>query len=100
MTPEQQKSFLEIRRLLTEAYDDYFKRSDGYCKSSEGYVEVRYPNYFDRDKFAPDEARGLGIYSYALGPSRMHDFDSFDEALSQVRQWHKTQLESDMSDDD
>lgn len=94
MTPRQLEVLTEIRRLLQEAYDDYFKRSDGYHKSSEGYVEVRYPNYFDAGHYEPCAARAIGIYSYVLGPNRMHEFDSFEEALKQVRLWHAEQLAS------
>ncbi len=92
MTPYQLEILAEIRRLLNEAYDDYFKRGDGYCKSSEGYIEVRYPTYFDRHKYEPNTASSIGIYSYVLGPSRMHDFDTFDEAVMAVKQWHDEQL--------
>lgn len=99
MTPKQLEQLSEIHRLLVEAYDDYFKRSDGYCKSSEGFVEVRYPNYFDRALYPDGAARGIGIYSYALGPHRMHDFDNFDEALAEVRKWHAEQLASDDTSD-
>ncbi len=99
MTPKQFEQFTEIKRLLREAYDDYFKRRDGYCKSSEGYIEVRYPTYFNYDKYEHGEATSLGVYSYVLGPSRMHDFDSFDGALREVRKWHKQQIESTDDDD-
>lgn len=95
MTLKQFEQLREIRRLLKSAYDDYFKRGDGYCKSSEGYVEVKYPNYFDaRDLPDDGAARGISIYSYVLGPSRMHDFNSFEEALSAVTEWHDEQLAS------
>lgn len=87
MTPKQIEQLAEIRRLLKEAYDDYFERGDGHCKSSEGYIEVRYPTVFE-DKYLSSEASGIGIYSYVLGPNRMHDFSSFDEALETVKQWH------------
>ena len=89
MTPAQMIILSEIRRLLNEAYDDYFRRGDGHCKSSEGYIEVRYPNYFDRAKYPDGAASGIGIYSYVLGPSRMHEFSDFAKALKAVRKWHK-----------
>ena len=93
MSPEQMEKYIEIRRLLREAYDDYFARTDGHYKSSEGYIEVRYPTYFrERDGADPLVACGLGIYSYCLGPHRMHDFEDFDEALAEVRKWHKERL--------
>ena len=93
MTLAQQAMFKEIRRLLKEAYDDYFARSDDGChKSSEMAVEVSYPNYWEADDAAPLKANGIGIYSYVLGPSRMHYFDTFEEALGEVREWHRQQL--------
>lgn len=94
MTPDQLEILTEIRRLLKAAYEDYFARGDGYCKSSEGYVEVRYPNYFDAKHYPEGAARGIGVYSYALGPNRMHEFDSFEKALESVKQWHDDQLMS------
>ncbi len=98
MTEHQLKLLTEIRRLLVEAYDDYFKRSDGYCKSSEGYIEVRYPNYFDREHYPDGAASGINVYSYVLGPNRMHYFDTFEAALEAVGGWHAEQLSSDMDD--
>ena len=114
MTSDQFAKLKEIRRLLSEAYQDYFKRSDGYCKSSEGATEVYYPNYFDNQETVT--ANGLGIYSYVLGPGRMHhwwkgdgpsndvtkwtgDRDPFDVALEDVREWHAEQLATSYDED-
>lgn len=95
MTPVQQRRLSEIVRLLDEAYDHYFAHGEGHHKGSEGYVEVRYPNYFERkDGAVYPEAIGVGVYSYVLGPSRMHHFTDFGEALAEVRRWHKAQVES------
>ena len=94
MTTDQLEILGEIRRYLKAAYDDYFKRGDGHCKSSEGYVEVRYPTYFDAKDYPEGGAAGIGVYSYVLGPSRMHDFKDFTEALVAVKQWHDDQLAS------
>lgn len=94
MTPDQLEILGEIRRFLKEAYDDYFKRGDGHCKSSEGYIEVRYPTYFDAKDYPDGAAKSLGIFSYVLGPSRMHDFKNFEDALATVKQWHDDQLAS------
>lgn len=101
MTLQQQAQFKEIRRCLKDAYDDYFKRSDdGVHKSSEMAVEVYYPNYWETDPESPMKACGIGIYSYVLGPSRMHHFDTFDEALTTVREWLREQLAWNPEDDD
>lgn len=80
----------EIHRLLGEAYDHYFATTDGYCKPSEGYVELNWPNYFDMKNGKTEP--GCGVYSYVLGPSRMHDFDSTAEALAAVREWHREEM--------
>lgn len=100
---------LEIHRLLDEAYQHYFENSDGYCKSSEGHLSVAfdYGNYWDRrsrveeDKTPlPEPAISVAIYSYVLGPSRLHEFDSVDDALEAVKQWHESEMEHDYSEEE
>lgn len=99
MNTEDLEQCREIRRLLKEAYDHYFATSDGYCKGSEGYVGVHYPDYFD-ERGGADAMRpnGVDVYSYVLGPSRMHSFKSMAEALSAVREWHADSMATDYSD--
>lgn len=86
----------EIWRLLEEAYDHYFSH-DSYCKSGEGTVELSYPNYFEMKdgKREPE----VTIWSYVLGPSRSHDFKNIDDALAEVRCWHKQEMEHDPTKD-
>lgn len=69
---------------------------DGHCKSSEGYIEVIacYPNWFEAGSkeaylSATPEIR-IGVYSYLFGPSRMHDFNSLEEAWEEVKNWTYT----------
>lgn len=89
---------LEIHRLLDEAYRNYFEKSDGYCKSSEGHVEVSYGNYWDRmDEAEPLKIGRVSVYSYVFGPHRQHDFGSLDEALAAVRKWHGAEMAHDYS---
>lgn len=93
----------EIVRLLDDAYDHYFDRGGDGAKSSEGYVELAVPNYFDRraDKLTPGMAQlRCNVYSYLFGPSRMHSFDSIDEALDTVRKWYNDEIadDSDLSE--
>lgn len=79
----------ELMRLHDEAFDAMM-RVDGHCKSSEGYVELCLTNHTDRAAGVdPLEVQSVGVYSYVLGPSRMHHFDSVDEALETVRKWHR-----------
>lgn len=83
----------EIRRLLKEAYDHYFKYSDGHCKSAEGQISIHFGNYWeDGDDL---KIRSVEIYSYVFGPHRSHFFDSLDEALETVKNWHKDEMETD-----
>jgi hypothetical protein len=114
MTPEQANILRQIRTLMNEAYDHYFKFSDGYCKSAEGAIEVYYPNYFDvRAGDNPEEATGLMVYSYVLGPSRQHHWfkgkgkgdyatkwtaDPFATALKDVQKWHQDEMKRDHSE--
>jgi hypothetical protein len=83
----------EIRRLLKEAYDHYFKHGDGHCKSAEGQISVHFGNYWtDGDDLV---IRSVEIYSYVLGPSRSHFFDTIDEALETVKKWHHNEMNFD-----
>lgn len=83
----------EIRRLLKEAYDHYFKHGDGHCKSAEGQISVHFGNYWDdKDDLV---IRSVEIYSYVFGPHRSHFFDSLDEALETVKRWHKDEMNYD-----
>ena len=87
----------EIEGLLTEAYEHYFKFSDGYCKSSEGAITISIPPYFWREEGPVVPA--VEVWSYVLGPSRSHWFDNVDKALAAVREWHAAEMAHDHSDE-
>lgn len=89
----------EIRRLLDEAYEHYFANGDGHCKSSEGFIELGTNTAHDRRAGDPFQINSVGVYSYVLGPSRMHYFQSVAEALATVRQWHADEMARDGSED-
>lgn len=80
----------ELQRLLAEAYEHYFKYSDGHCKSSEGAISIHYPSFFWHEDVRPKPS--IEVYSYVFGPSRAHHFDSIDEALEVVRAWHADEM--------
>ncbi len=68
---------------------------DGHCKSNEGYVGVLYrlDNWFEcesKEEYvnAKPEISMVEVYSYLFGPSRLHTFDTTDEALKEVLTWH------------
>jgi hypothetical protein len=88
---------LKIRTLLKEAYDYYFQHSDGHCKSSEGHISLDFGNYWE-DKNCELKITGVQIYSYVLGPDRLHYFKSLDNALESVVQWHKEQMNTDYNE--
>lgn len=82
---------VKIRKLLKEAYDHYFKYSDGHCKSSEGSISIEFGDYWS-DKECEGKITGISIYSYVLGNSRSHYFDNLDKALETVVQWHSEEM--------
>jgi hypothetical protein len=88
---------LKIRTLLKEAYDYYFQHSDGHCKSSEGHISLDFGNYWE-DKECELKITGIQIYSYVLGPDRLHYFKSLDNALDTVVQWHREQMATDYNE--
>jgi hypothetical protein len=97
MNQQDFEKLKKIRQLLKEAYDHYFKFSDGHCKRSEGNILLDLGNYWD-DKNCDLKIVGINIYSYVLGPSRDHYFKSLDKALDTVVQWHKQEMETDYNE--
>jgi hypothetical protein len=90
LTQQDLDNLTEIQRLLDEGLEHYLTY-ESHCKSSEGAVAVHFGNSWDRrDGRNPVS---VTVYSYALGPSRSHDFDSTQEALDEVRKWHKAEME-------
>lgn len=82
-----------IRKLLAEAYEHYFSY-EGHCKSSEGAISINYPPFFWREDGAAEEP-SISIYSYCLGPHRDHYFRTIDEAVEEVRKWHRDEMSYD-----
>lgn len=98
ITDQEMGDLQEIRRLLDEAYDNYFAKSDGYSKPEEGRVWVQFPNYSER-KNGESGVKGVVVYSYVLGPSRLHNFESTRDALDAVRAWHEEEMNHDYSEE-
>ena len=80
----------EIVCLLDEAYDHYFNLGSGGGKMAEGLIEVYWPNYFERKRGNTEPT--VGVYSYVFCPSRMHFFDTVEEALTTVKRWHDFEM--------
>ena len=103
--------------MLRAAYAEYFSSGDGCTKSSDGYIGIKYPPHW-HDGWERDEATGIEIYSYSLGPSRMHEWhksdkpeevarsdyrfkycaDPFAQALADVKEWQR-ELRVDIAND-
>lgn len=89
LTQDDLDKLAEIQNLLDEGLAHYFTY-DGHCKSSEGHVSVSFDNSFRR--MDGTNKLTVEVYSYVLGPHRSHDFDSVDEALEAVREWHAREM--------
>jgi len=91
MNKEDYEKLEEISRLLDEAYNHYFQY-ESHCKSSEGHISIEYGNLWDR-KDDGLKINNVHIYSYVFcREGRSQDFDSLDNALATVREWHKDEM--------
>ena len=97
MTDTDFQKLLEIRKLLKEAYDHYFDNTDCHCKSQEGHISLEFGNYWE-DQKCEMKITSVNIYSYVFGSSRSHYYDTLDEALEVVRQWHKEEMTTDWAE--
>ena len=95
LTEQETSDYLELLRLHDVAFRDYLERHNYGHKSSEGCVSLHFGNFWEREGWdTPGASKlvGVEVYSYALGPSRSHWFNSMAEALENVRRWHDEQL--------
>jgi hypothetical protein len=91
ITTQEAADLEEIMRLMDEAYAHYFSY-EGHCKSDEGYVGLHFNNVHDRRSGEPFGISSVDVYSYVLGPHRMHSFPSTAKALDAVREWHAAEM--------
>lgn len=78
----------QAQALLDAAYADYFARSDGYCKSGEGYVSITGGTYFERANADSPEPLAIEVYSYVFASGRRALFAGLD-AAQQFLDWAK-----------
>ena len=91
MNSDDVKKLEEISRLLDEAYAHYFEY-EGHCKSSEGFISIEYGNLWERRESGL-QITNVHIYSYVFcQEGRSQDFDSLDDALKTVREWHANEM--------
>lgn len=104
ITQEDLDKLNEIAKLHDEAFAHY-QKYDGHAKSSDGHIkiEIEFGTVWDRQEnqiLAP--TIGVSIYSYVVAsatPSypnfgqRSHWFETIDEALSVMKQWHEKAMQ-------
>lgn len=83
----------EIARLLDEATTHAFENGGG-GKICEGAISLHFGDYEDRQVDGL-KLQGVAVYSYMLGSSRNNEFGSLDDALGEVRLWHRQEMEGD-----
>lgn len=88
---DERSDLAEIFRLFDDVCQHHFEHSDGYDKSSEGYVEISFGDHFSRGG-GPLTLRRITIHSSVFGLWRCNGFDSTAEALTAVRQWHTREM--------
>lgn len=88
----------EIARLHDEAFEHY-QKYDSHAKSSDGAIsiEIGFGTVWDRRREKIQPSLGVSIYSYVVAaatPSypnfgqRSHYFETVDEALTVMQEWH------------
>lgn len=86
-TAEFQSKFATLQQLLAKAYEHNLAR-DGHCKSFEGAISLHFPEYYW--SFNSDKRIGVEIFTYCFGSTCR--FDNVDDALDQVREWHRGEM--------
>lgn len=99
ITQEILDKIAEIARLHDEAFW-HLQQFDGHAKSSDGAVsiEIGFGTVWDRRLEKTQPSIGVSIYSYVVASStpsypnfgqRNHYFETVDEALTVMREWHE-----------
>lgn len=93
----------EITRLHDEAFWHYHQY-DGHAKSSDGSlrITVNFGTVWDRENGNTNPRIEVDIYSYVVATSsgRTHEFESLDEALAAVSEWHSRAMAYKPTDED
>ena len=84
-----------MREHLADLHEKYFNEPESFGhKSNEGYIGLLYrlPNWFEvgsKQEYidATPKLSMIEVYSYLFGPSRLHQFETVDEAFREVMSW-------------
>jgi membrane-bound lytic murein transglycosylase len=89
---EDVENLQKISELLDEAYEHYFSRlPNATAKGSDGSVTVKFGTHFERKDIGIKITK-VTIFSYIFYKERSIDFDTTEEALSEVRKWHAKEM--------
>lgn len=100
----------EITRLHDEAFW-HLHQFDGHAKSSDGSVQlhIEFGNVWERQEGSVEPRVSVAIYSYVVAsntPSypnfgeRNHYFETVDEALQVMTEWHRKAMKYTPSEDE
>jgi hypothetical protein len=100
----------EITRLHDEAFW-HLHQFDGHAKSSDGYVAIKigFGTVWDRQEEPVEPSVSVDIYSYVVAsntPSypnfgdRSHYFETVDEALQVMKEWHQRAMSYQPTEDE
>lgn len=98
MNLEESDKLRQLREIINDAYERYFKEGDGHHKSSEGQITIIYNfgNVFDDDYLNKEPTHTLEIYSYVFSDEgRRKEWsgkilaESLDEAIKFFSQFAK-----------
>lgn len=100
----------EIARLHDEAFE-HLHKFDGHAKSSDGAItiEIGFGNVWERRHEKIQPSLGVSIYSYVVAsetPSypnfgqRNHWFETVDEALTVMKEWHEKAMAYNPTDEE
>lgn len=110
ITQEDMMKVQEITELHDEAFW-HLHQFDGHAKSSDGYVgfDISFGTVWDRQEGPVTPRVGVRIYSYVVASStpsypnfgeRSHWFETLDEALLVMREWHAQAMSYNPTDEE
>jgi hypothetical protein len=99
ITQEDMMKVQEIAELHDEAFW-HLHQYNGHAKSSDGYIgfDISFGTVWDRKSGPVEPSVGVRIYAYVVSSDtplypnfgdRNHYFETLDEALLVMKEWHK-----------
>jgi hypothetical protein len=110
ISKEDLDKIAEISRLHDEAFW-HLHKFDSHAKSSDGSIriEVNFGNVWNREETPVEPSVSVSIYSYVVASStpsypnfgeRNHYFETVDEALKVMTEWHAQAMKYNPTEED